>query len=134
MNNKNKKNHLTTNQILWLARGISTVWLVVTLIWIIGRYSTEIKRGYAEFNFADGGEILFLALVGILTILLGWWREFIGGTILIISASGFLVAFLVATKFSLSVLLKGPAICIPFQLSGLLHLHCWKREKVQKMP
>lgn len=127
MNNKSKKNTLTTNQLRWWARGISTIWLVVTTIWIVGGFSTEVKRGYSELSFADGGEILLLVLAGILVILLGWWREIIGGTILIISSLGFLVAFLTATKFSQSVLLKGLLICVPFLLSGLLYLIAWRR-------
>lgn len=131
MTNTNTERNSTTNKMRWSARGISTAWLAVTLIWVIGGYLTEIKRGYAEFSFAHGGEILFLVLVGILIILLGWWREIVGGIILIISASGFLVAFLIAAEFSLSVLLKGLLICIPFVLSGLLYLLCWRQMKKQ---
>ena len=134
MNDVNKKMSSKTNQIRWSARGISTAWLVVTLIWIIGRYLAEIKRGYTELSFADGGEILILTLVGILIVLLGWWREIVGGTILIISASGFLLVFLITARFSLTVVLKGLIICLPFLFSGLLYLLCWRRMRKKDIP
>lgn len=130
-NNTNKKKLSTTNKLRWFARSLSVYGAAAALIWVIGGFLTEVERGNAEINFGDVGKILIFVLVGILIVLLGFWREIIWGIILTVSGLGFFTAFLIAGGFNLNFLLKGLFICIPILLSGLLYLICWRRMRKQ---
>ena len=58
---------------------------------------------------------------------IGWWRENIGGTILVIAGLGMLSAifiFLPPLDYLVSLIFS-----LPFLLSGILYLIYWKRSK-----
>ena len=58
---------------------------------------------------------------------IGWWRENIGGTILVIAGLGMLLAIFILLPphdYLLSLI-----FCLPFLLSGILYLKYWKQSK-----
>ena len=114
-----------------VARGISSVVAGFILLFAVGQWISELSAGRLtqDWRLSTTGMVAYIILIA-LGGSLGWWRENIGGTILVIAGLGMLSAifiFLPPHDYWLSLI-----FCLPFLLSGILYLMYWKRSKPSK--
>ncbi len=114
-----------------IARAISSFVAGFILLFAVGQWIVELSAGRLtqEWRLSTTGMAVYCLLIAVGTGI-GWWRENIGGTILIIAGLGMLLAIFlfVAPHFYLVSLI----FCLPFLLSGILYLKYWKRSKSSK--
>ena len=114
-----------------VARVISSVVAGFILLFAVGQWIVELSAGRLTqgWRLSTIGMAVYCLLIAVGTGI-GWWRENIGGTILIIAGLGMLLAIFlfVAPHFYLVSLI----FCLPFLLSGFLYLKYWKRSKSSK--
>jgi hypothetical protein len=114
-----------------VARGISSVVAGLILLFTVGQWIQGLSAGtlLQGWRLSTTGMAVYVILIA-LGSSLGWWRENIGGTILIIAGLGMLLAmfiFLAPLDYLNSLI-----FCLPFLLSGILYLMYWKRSKPSK--
>ena len=114
-----------------VARGISSVVAGFILLFAVGQWIQELSAGRLtqEWRLSTTGMAVYCLLIAVGSVI-GWWRENIGGTILIISGLGMLLAifiFLAPQDYWMSLIFS-----LPFLLSGILYLIYWKRSKPSK--
>jgi len=114
-----------------VARGISSVVAGFILLFAVGQWIGELSAGRLtqEWRLSTTGMAVYCLLIAVGSGL-GWWRENIGGTILIIAGLGMLLAifiFLAPQDYWMSLIFS-----LPFLLSGILYLIYWKRSKSSK--
>ncbi len=114
-----------------VARGISSVVAGFILLFAVGQWIQELSAGrlMQEWRLSTTGMAVYIILIA-LGSSLGWWRENIGGTILVIAGLGMLSAifiFLAPHDYWTSLIFS-----LPFLLSGILYLIYWKRSKPSK--
>jgi uncharacterized membrane protein HdeD (DUF308 family) len=114
-----------------VARGISSVVAGLILLFTVGQWIVELSAGRLTqgWRLSTIGMAVYVILIA-LGSSLGWWRENIGGTILVIAGLGMLSAifiFLAPHDYLLSLIFS-----LPFLLSGILYLMYWKRSKPSK--
>ncbi len=114
-----------------VARGISSVVAGFILLFVVGQWIQELSAGrlMQEWRLSTTGMAVYIILIA-LGSSLGWWRENIGGTILVIAGIGMLSAifiFLAPHDYWISLIFS-----LPFLLSGILYLMYWKRYKPSK--
>jgi hypothetical protein len=75
----------------------------------------------------EGGDPLFmlLLLIGLIGLVVAWWREGLGGVVAVASAVG--LAIVAYRASSHHPLFSAFAYSSPFLISGLLFLCCWQR-------
>lgn len=114
-----------------VARVISSVVAGFILLFTVGQWIEGLFAGglFQDWRLSTTGMAVYCLLIAVGTGI-GWWRENIGGTILIIAGLGMLLAIFifVAPHFYLVSLI----FCLPFLLSGILYLKYWKRSKSSK--
>jgi len=114
-----------------VARGISSVVAGFILLFAVGQWIQELSAGrlMQGWRLSTTGMAVYCLLIAVGSGL-GWWRENIGGTILIIAGLGMLLAifiFLAPKDYLMSLIFS-----LPFLLSGILYLKYWKRSKSSK--
>ena len=114
-----------------VARGISSVVAGFILIFAVGQWIQELSvvRLTQGWRLLTTGMAVYCLLIAVGSGI-GWWRENIGGTILIIAGLGMLLAmfiFLAPQDYWMSLIFS-----LPFLLSGILYLMYWKRSKPSK--
>ena len=114
-----------------VARVISSVVAGFILLFAVGQWIQELSAGRLtqEWRLSTTGMAVYCLLIAVGSGL-GWWRENIGGTILIIAGLGMLLAmfiFLAPQDYWMSLIFS-----LPFLLSGILYLMYWKRYKPSK--
>ena len=114
-----------------VARVISSLVGGFILLFTVGQWISELSAGrlFQGWRLSTIGMAVYIILIA-LGVSLGWWRENIGGTILIIAGLGMLLAmfiFLAPLDYLNSLI-----FCLPFLLSGILYLMYWKRSKPSK--
>lgn len=114
-----------------VARVISSVVAGFILLIAVGEWIEELSAGRLtqEWRLSTTGMAVYFLLIAVGSGI-GWWRENIGGTILIIAGLGMLLAifiFLPPHDYWVSLI-----FCLPFLLSGILYLIYWKRSKSVK--
>ncbi len=114
-----------------VARVISSVVAGFILLIAVGEWIEELSAGRLtqEWRLSTTGMAVYCLLIAVGSGI-GWWRENIGGTILIIAGLGMLLAifiFLPPHDYWVSLI-----FCLPFLLSGILYLIYWKRSKSVK--
>ena len=114
-----------------VARGISSVVAGFILLFAVGQWIGELSAGRLtqEWRLSTTGMAVYCLLIAVGSGL-GWWRENIGGTILIIAGLGMLLAifiFLAPQDYWMSLIFS-----LTFLLSGILYLIYWKRSKPSK--
>jgi hypothetical protein len=114
-----------------VARVISSLVAGFILLFAVGQWISELSAGRLtqDWRLSTTGMVVYIILIA-LGGSLGWWRENIGGTILVIAGLGMLSAifiFLPPHDYWLSLI-----FCLPFMLSGILYLIYWKRSKPSK--
>ncbi len=114
-----------------VARGISSVVAGFILLFAVGQWIQQLSAGrlLQAWRLSTTGMAVYIILIA-LGSSLGWWRENIGGTILVIAGLGMLLAvfiFLPLHDYWLSLI-----FCLPFLLSGILYLIYWKQSKSSK--
>ncbi len=114
-----------------VARVISSLVAGFILLFTVGQWISELSAGRfaQDWRLSTTGMAVYIILIA-LGVSLGWWRENIGGTILVIAGLGMLSAmfiFLAPHDYG------GPLIfSLPFLLSGILYLIYWKRSNPSK--
>jgi hypothetical protein len=114
-----------------VARVISSVVAGFILLFAVGQWIEELSAGRLtqEWRLSTTGMAVYCLLIAVGSGI-GWWRENIGGTILIIAGLGMLLAmfiFLAPQDYWMSLIFS-----LPFLLSGILYLMYWKRSKPSK--
>jgi hypothetical protein len=114
-----------------VARGISSVVAGFILLFAVGQWIEELSAGRLtqEWRLSTTGMAVYCLLIAVGSGI-SWWRENIGGTILIIAGLGMLLAifiFLAPHDYWTSLIFS-----LPFLLSGILYLIYWKRSKPSK--
>ena len=114
-----------------VARVISSVVAGFILLFAVGQWISELSAGRLtqDWRLSTTGMVVYIILIA-LGGSLGWWRENIGGTILVIAGLGMLSAIFIVLPphdYWLSLI-----FCLPFLLSGILYLMYWKRSKPSK--
>jgi hypothetical protein len=117
---ENKANDRLTMWIRWLARGIGAFFAVAYVY-------LGITTGPASPSLEEVAVVLSL----LLGVLIAWWREGLGGLILLLTSvvlfliMGFVVVVDSPGQRSTLLLL----FVIPYLVPGLLFLMCWLRSK-----
>jgi hypothetical protein len=114
-----------------VARVISSVVAAFILLFAVGQWISEFSAGGSgqDWRLSTTGMAVYCLLIAVGSGI-GWWRENVGGTILIIAGLGMLLAifiFLAPHEYLVSVIFG-----LPFLLSGFLYLVYWKRSKSSK--
>jgi len=114
-----------------VARSISSVVAGFILFFAVGQWIGYLLDGTLTqgWRLSTTGMAVYCLLIAVGSGI-GWWRENIGGTILIIAGLGMLLAifiFLAPIDYLVSII-----FCLPFLLSGILYLIYWKRSKSLK--
>ncbi len=114
-----------------VARVISSVVAGFILLFAVGQWIQELSAGRLtqEWRLSTTGMAVYCLLIAVGSGI-GWWRENIGGTILVIAGLGMLLAifiFLAPHDYLVSLI-----FCLPFLLSGILYLIYWKQSKSSK--
>ena len=114
-----------------VARGISSVVAGFILLFAVGQWIQELSAGRLTqgWRLSTTGMAVYCLLIAVGSGI-GWWRENIGGTILVIAGLGMLLAmfiFLAPQDYWMSLIFS-----LPFLLSGILYLRYWKRSKPSK--
>ncbi len=114
-----------------VARVISSVVAGFILLFAVGQWIEELSAGRLtqEWRLSTTGMAVYCLLIAVGSGI-GWWRENIGGTILVIAGLGMLSAifiFLAPDDYWVSLIFS-----LPFLLSGILYLIYWKRSKPSK--
>ena len=114
-----------------VARGISSVVAGFILFFAVGQWIGYLLDGTLTqgWRLSTTGMAVYCLLIAVGSGI-GWWRENIGGTILIIAGLGQQTAifiFLAPIDYLVSLIFS-----LPFLLSGILYLKYWKRSKSSK--
>jgi hypothetical protein len=114
-----------------VARVVSSVVAGFILLFTVGQWISELFNGGLthEWRLSSTGMLVYVILITVGSSL-GWWRENIGGTILVISGLGMLFAifiFLAPHDYWISLIFS-----LPFLLSGILYIMYWKQSKPSK--
>jgi hypothetical protein len=114
-----------------VARVISSVVAGFILLFAVGQWIQQLSAGRLthEWRLSTTGMAVYCLLIAVGSGI-GWWRENIAGTILIIAGLGMLLSmfiFLAPHDYWLSLVFS-----LPFLLSGILYLIYWKRTKPLK--
>jgi hypothetical protein len=111
-----------------IARVISSLVAGFILLFTVGQWIQTISDGtlFHDWKLSSTGMAVYCLLIA-LGSGIGWWRENIGGTILVIAGLGMLLAILILLPphdYLLSLIFS-----LPFLLSGILYLKYWKQSK-----
>lgn len=107
------------------ARGISTFFIS---FWVLLAVGNAIDTIHQAPSHTHGGMVLFaFLLITLVSVIIAWWREGIGGLMLTIIGLAAIVVFMVTNKPKAYwiTLVTG----LPFLVSGILYLNCYRRIK-----
>ena len=122
MPNANKRGDKATKWIRWVARGLGSLIVVFWLFMGIVSVIDEPEPWTLE-SMVMAGFIITVPLI----LLIAWWREGIGGMILVIYAIGFSTFGYISAGHNkaFAMMISGG----PFLLTGILFLTSWWRSK-----
>ena len=111
-----------------IARVISSLVAGLILLFTVGQWIQTMSDGtlFNDWKLSSTGMAVYCLLIA-LGSGIGWWRENIGGTILVIAGLGMLLAIFILLPphdYLLSLIFS-----LPFLLSGILYLKYWKQSK-----
>ena len=114
-----------------VARVISSVVAGIILLFTVGQWIVELFAGGLThgWRLSSTGMAVYCLLIAVGSGI-GWWRENIGGTILLIAGLGMLSAILIFEAphdYGISLIFS-----LPFLLSGILYIMYWKKSKPLK--
>jgi len=116
----------TTKWMRWIARGTGS--LVGVLCLLIG--IAEVIWGHTPPSpeaSRQGAMLAGLVIFAVLGVLIAWWREGVGGTVVVIGAIALgTFAYVTAGRNKVwAMLITGG----PFLVAGILFLACWRRSR-----
>lgn len=114
-----------------VARIISSLVAGFILLFAVGQWIQTMFDGTFsnEWRLSSTGMVVYCLLIAMGSVI-GWWRENVGGTILLIAGLGMQLAifiFLPPQDYLVSLI-----FCLPFLLSGILYLLYWKKSRSSK--
>lgn len=112
----------TKKRMRWIARGIGSL---VGALWIFIGITDAI---WAREPWTLEGAILSgLVIIAVLGVIIAWWREGLGGTVVVIGAIALSIFAYVTARFNKiwAMLISGG----PFLVAGILFLASWQRSK-----
>lgn len=106
----------------WLARVVSTVAAIFWLLILLDIIACDALVGFVCMNW-EMALLLGLASVSLLCVVLAWWREDVGGLLMLLWGIAFSAIALVTspTRRVYSILVSG----VPFLVAGILFLASW---------
>ncbi len=111
----------TTKWLRWLARGLGTL---AAAFWLFSLIASGLGDAISRVPLTLEGAVLgALVIVAVVGVALAWWREEIGGTIMVIKGIDLCIFAYVTAGHS-----KGFAMAVsggPFLLAGILFLATW---------
>ena len=126
-----KKTDYDTWYIQCYARGISTFFISFWVLLVIG-YATSATSYQAPSHTHERMAFWAFLLVTLVSVIIAWWREEIGGLMLTIVGLVAIIVFMLTNKpeaYWLTLVTGAP-----FLVSGILYLKCWRRIKKSKVP
>lgn len=113
MKNNISKNYRTIKIIRWIARIMGTLAIAFFFFMCIG----ETINNFQPFTI-EGAMVVFFAIILLVGVLISWFKEEIGGIILIILGIAF--AIFIYITAGTNKILASILISLPFWLSGIL--------------
>lgn len=113
------------------ARGISTFFISFWVLLVIS-YSTSATSQLVPSHTHERMVLGAFLLVTLVSVIIAWWREGIGGLMLTIVGLAAIVVFMLTNKpgaYWLTLVTGAP-----FLVSGILYLKCWRRIRKSKIP
>ncbi|MEW6718805.1 MAG: hypothetical protein AB1345_15065 [Chloroflexota bacterium] len=121
----NQQPDKTTKILRWTARGIGSLFAALWILSLFASTISEISHGSFRFSFDEGFWLVVLVLIILVGVIIAWKQEALGGTITLAGAIAFgLFAYLTAGRNKIYIMLF---TSIPFLISAILFLICWKR-------
>ena len=110
-----------------IARVISSLVAGLILLFAVGQWIQAMSDGtlFHDWRLSSTGMVVYCLLIA-LGSGIGWWRENMGGTILVIAGLGMLSAIIIFNPQDYWVTL---IFSLPFLLSGILYIIYWKQSK-----
>lgn len=130
MANINYPGDRATKWMRWIARGIGSLAGTFWLLALITSAIAEAISGHSPWSL-EGAVLAGLVITAALGVLIAWWREGIGGTIVVIGgvALSTFAYFTAGHNKGLAVLVSG----VPFLVSGIMFLASWRRSRLNRL-
>ena len=113
------------------ARGISTFFISFLVLLAISYAIDTIS--YQALTLTNERMVLWaFLLVTLVSVIIAWWREGIGGLMLTIVGLAAIVVIMVTNKPKAYWIML--VFGAPFLVSGILYIKCWRRIKKSKIP
>jgi hypothetical protein len=124
---KRKKSDLATLIMRWIARVISTLVMAFIVLMVIGSAFTGKEHRRAPWPTLEDIIMTMFFLVMLTGVVIAWFREGIGGTILTIA--GLMATALLFLRMTPDDYWVIMIFGMPFLFSGILFLVCWRRSR-----
>lgn len=115
-------NRALQQAVRWLARLVSTLAAAFWLLILLNIIACDALVGFVCLNW-EMAVLLGLVMVSLLCVILSWWREGVGGTLMLLWGIAFsAIAFMTSpTRRAFSIIVSG----VPFLVAGTLFIASW---------
>jgi hypothetical protein len=107
----------------WLARGIGTLAAAVWLLIMLDILACDLLVGFVCLSW-ETVLLVVIAVFSMLSVIIAWWREGIGGCVMLVWGLTFTIIAYVTSRLQhvYSMLITG----VPFIIAGFLFLVSWR--------